>query len=118
MIRTPIYKGLTRPACYFGIPAVPFVMVSTGVVIVSFWIYLPLVVVLIPILLIMRAMADKDSQIFHLLWLDWNINRLRMKNKPHWNNVASLSPSSFKKREVLISRRDLKFIEKCRMSHS
>lgn len=118
MIRTPIYKGLTRPACYFGIPVTPFVLVSTGAVILSFWIYLPLVVVLIPILLFMRAMADKDSQIFHLLWLDWNINRLGMKNKLHWHNVTSLSPNPLRTKEVLISRRDLNFIQKNGKNHS
>lgn len=110
MIRTPIFKGLTRPACYLGIPATPFILVCTGVVIVSFWIYLPLVVLLIPILIFMKTLADKDSQIFHLMWLDWNINRRGIKNKEYWNNVVSLSPVSLKKRQVLITRRDLTFI--------
>lgn len=100
MIRQdPVFKGCTRPAMIFGVPVAPFASSVGIVVLLSIWTSLFLMVLLLPILLILRAIVKKDDQQFRLLWLKvWcrgvpNYNH----NKRFWK-ASSYSPLVFKKR--------------------
>ena len=66
---TTLHKALTRPAAIMGIPLVPFVIVSSIIVLLSVYISYYLACLLIPAWTEMNAMARKDIHTFGLLWL-------------------------------------------------
>jgi len=60
----PLYKGVTRPATYFGIPVKPFLFcfLPIGILsmLISIWIWLAL----IPVYFIMRLILLTDDKFF------------------------------------------------------
>ncbi len=95
MKTTLIFKGATRPACFLGIPLVPFVLVGGGIIIVSFVLYVPLLITLVPVLLIMRQVTRDDDQRFRQLGLFFKVNRLGLGNPGRFGAVGSFSPASY-----------------------
>ncbi len=65
----PIFKGATRPACLMGVPIVPFVMSVGATALVALWTWLPLALLVVPEVLVMRAVTKEDDQKFRLLFL-------------------------------------------------
>lgn len=97
---TPLFKGATRPACFMGIPIKPFVCTVGFILILSFWIYPPIMVALIPILFLEYRITKDDDQRFLQLFLAFQTNILGTGNKFYWKGVKSFSPVSYKKQNI------------------
>lgn len=97
--RDPLFKGCTRPAMLFGVPLVPLAVVVGVVILLSVWTTIFLVASLVPIVLVMKAIAKSDDQQFRLLFL-----KLWCRFAPHHNGnrrfwkSSAYAPIAFKKR--------------------
>lgn len=97
-----IYKGATRPAMKLGIPLVPLVVMASagmllimwGVVLVSGWIALGVVVAFVPALAWMRLVTAKDDQRFRQMYLATKL-RLHDRNHRFWH-ARSYTPTFYK----------------------
>lgn len=94
--RDPLYKGATRPPMVKGVPIVPGAIALATIVSSSMFTSIFVNVLLLPVLLIMRAICKNDDQKFRLIGL-WLMTRITDANRPFWG-AASYSPSNFKKR--------------------
>jgi type IV secretion system protein VirB3 len=98
--RDPLFKGLTRPAMFFGVPLVPLALVVLPVILLSIWTNFLLIFSLVPIVIAMKVFAKADPNKFRLHGL-----RLWCRGIPHRNRNAlfwkasSFSPIAFKKRK-------------------
>lgn len=79
-LKDPLFKGATRPVLVAGVPIVPLVLVCGSIFIFSIWLnfFVPgamiFIITILPVVLIMRHLIEKDDQMFRLLGL-----RLRMR---------------------------------------
>ena len=64
-----MYKGLTRPAMFFGVPIIPLFFVCAFFGLMSIYVDLKMFAFTVPSVLIMRAISKKDESIFRLLFL-------------------------------------------------
>jgi type IV secretory pathway VirB3-like protein len=97
--RDPLFKGCTRPALVMGVPMAPLVVVMGVVCMASLFTSVFVVLLLVPVIGTMRAVAKKDDQQFRLLGL-----KLWCRLVPHHNfnrgfwGASTYSPLVFKKR--------------------
>ena len=96
--QAPLFKGATRPACIWGVPLKPFLFTTGVILLLGFWVWIPLMLLLVPALVIMHFIAKDDDQRFLQLFLNFRINILGTGNKLFWGGVHSLSPVSYKKK--------------------
>jgi type IV secretion system protein VirB3 len=96
--RDPLFKGATRPAMALGVPLVPLAVVTGLVLLLAVWTQILIALFLLPLVLVMRAVARKDDQQFRLLGL-----KLWCQVLPHhcftrrlWHSSA-YSPLDFRK---------------------
>lgn len=102
--RHRIFKGATRPAMFFGIPLVPFVLASGLVGIVAMWamylasgyVALLILAAYLPLVIWMRMITKKDDQRLRLMLLRARL-RSRHAAKPRWGAIA-YSPLRLKRR--------------------
>ena len=90
----PVFKGCTRPACLFGVPIKPLILVCGVVFLLSFWVWLPLLVLVAPAILIMRQITKHDDQAF----LQWAIRLKtgrRNANRTLWGGATSFAPCDY-----------------------
>lgn len=99
--RDPLFKGCTRPAMLFGVPMVPLAVVVGAVILISVWTTLFFVLTLVPIVLVMKAIAKSDDQQFRLLFLKgWcRFAPYHNSNRNFWKSSA-YAPIEFKKRKA------------------
>lgn len=97
--RDPLFKGCTRPAMLFGVPLVPLAVVVGTVILLAVWTTVLMVTALVPIVLVMKAIAKSDDQQFRLLFLKlWcRFAPHRNSNRRFWKSSA-YAPIAFKKR--------------------
>jgi len=97
-----IFKGATRPAMKFGIPLVPLVAVTGagvllimwGGVLVSGWLALGAVLAMVPALLWMRLVTDRDDQRLRQVLVAAKL-RLHDRNHRFWRG-RSYSPTTYR----------------------
>ncbi|MGM9484903.1 VirB3 family type IV secretion system protein [Roseateles sp. NT4] len=97
-----IYKGATRPAMKLGIPLVPLVVLfGTGMLLImwggallSWWISLAVVLSILPTLLWMRIVTNKDDQRFHQMFIALRL-RQRDRNRRLWQ-ARSYAPNLYR----------------------
>ncbi len=97
MRQAVIFKGATRPACIMGVPIVPFVLVCGTLIMLSFIIYAPLVISVVPVVLVLRQIARDDDQRFLQLWLHFKVNVLGCRRQGHAGAALSLAPVSYRR---------------------
>lgn len=95
-LRDPLFKGCTRPVLYMGVPLEPFILTIGFFVIISVWSNFFFVFMSIPVLLVMRAMVEKDDQQFRLLGIKLRYRFLNTTSAL-WGTPTH-SPIDFKKR--------------------
>lgn len=95
----PIFKGATRPACVFGVPIKPFVLVCGIFVLAGFWIWFPLMLGAPVAIYLMSQLTKEDDQIFDQLLINWRVNHLKNFNKQLWNGVTSLASSDYRNKK-------------------
>lgn len=93
----PVFKGCTRPAMFWGIPIVPFVIAFGTFVLLAVWISFLCLVPLPVVLLGMRQLVRNDDQAFRLLGLKLRF-RFANRNAKFWK-AAAYSPIPFAKRK-------------------
>lgn len=97
--RDPLFKGCTRPAMVFGVPLVPLACVTGVVVLLSIWINLLIVFVLVPTVVIMRLIAQKDDQQYRLLGLKIMFQLGYFFQNGRFWKASAYSPVAFQKRK-------------------
>ena len=99
MIRKdPVFKGCTRPAMLWGVPLVPMVVIGLLIVLLAFWIWLPLAMAVVPAVIVMRQIVANDDQQFRLLWLRAKCRVLYPnRNGRYWRSSA-YGPFKFQRR--------------------
>lgn len=98
-LRDPVFKGCTRPAMLFGVPLVPLAGVGLMVILISVWTKIFFSVILGPIILVMRYIAQKDDQQFRLLSLRLLFRLFHYnRNRLFWQ-ASVYSPVLFKRRK-------------------
>ena len=95
----PIFKGATRPACVFGVPLKPFVLVCGLFLLAGLWIWFPLMLVAPVVVFLMSRLSKEDDQIFDQIAINWRVNLLKNPNRQSWNGVTSLASCNYKKDE-------------------
>lgn len=93
---SPVFKGCTRPACLFGVPIQPLIVVVGLIGLVAFWTkMIPLLFLAIPAIFIMRTLTKNDDQTFNQMGI-----RLKTRRQNHngrfWN-ACSFQPCSYQK---------------------
>ncbi len=96
----PIFKGATRPACVFGVPIKPFVVVCGSFLLAGIWLWIPLMLGAPVMIFLMGRLAKEDDQIFDQIAINWRINHLKNSNRTLWQGVTSLASSNYKKEEL------------------
>ncbi len=97
--RDPLFKGCTRPAMMFGVPLVPLVIASGGIILVSVWTTILFSALLVPLILIMRQIAKSDDQQFRLLGLKMRFRVVNYNHNAKFWKASTYSPFAFKKRK-------------------
>lgn len=98
-LRDPVFKGCTRPAMLFGVPLVPLAGIGLMVILISVWTTIFFSIVLGPIILVMRAIAQKDDQQFRLLSLRLLFRLFHYNRNRHFWRASVYSPLLFKRRK-------------------
>lgn len=112
MYPEPIYKALARTPLYMGIPLIPLLIVGVTGFSLALLIYLPSVVFVFLVLYVMRVLCEKDEQLFHQLFIYWQINWKSFPNKRYWKSVVSFAPNVREKEiPLIISRADKEFLK-------
>lgn len=102
----PIFRGCTRPAMLFGVPMLPFLLV-TGLAILlsgwSFYLFSPylcffIAAIYLPIFLWMRTITKKDDQRLKQVLMRWRMRGRQIRNREHWGAI-SFSPIKLKQRK-------------------
>ncbi len=96
--KAPLFKGATRPACVWGIPLKPFCGCIGVWLLLAFWVYIPIILGMLPSLYVMHRIAKEDDQRFRQIFLWFRVNVIGCGNRSSWGAVGSLSPVSYKKR--------------------
>lgn len=92
-LRSPLFKGCTRPAMLLGVPVIPFVIVCGSLTLGCIWISLlfglsPLTILMVvPVFLAMRFIAKDDDQQFRLMGLRL-LFRAGQRNRGFWKSAA------------------------------
>lgn len=93
---SPVFKGCTRPACFFGVPIQPLIVVVGVIFLLAFWTgIIPILLLAIPAILIMRAITKHDDQTFNQMGVKARTRRQNVNHK-FWN-ACSYQACSYKK---------------------
>ncbi len=95
----PLFKGCTRPAMVFGVPILPFVIVTGGVVLLAAWTTIFLIIFLPVAILVMRQITKTDDQMFRLLGLKMRFRLFNYNHNGRFWKASAYSPVAFKKRK-------------------
>ncbi|MEN3601795.1 type IV secretion system protein VirB3 [Brucella abortus] len=95
----PIFKGCTRPAMLFGVPVIPLVIVGGSIVLLSVWISMFILPLIVPIVLVMRQIAQTDDQMFRLLGLKAQFRLIHFNRTGRFWRASAYSPIAFTKRK-------------------
>ncbi len=77
----PVYKGCMRPALLLGIPLLPCMLVLGVLAIITVLISLWFAILFPVALIVMRLMAAKDEEIFHIIFLNAVVRSKILKSK-------------------------------------
>ena len=84
---------------YLGVPIMPLTVVSMTVLLFSFWTNILIALLLIPIILVMRAIVKTDDQQFRLLWLKLLCRVIHRNHNATFWKASTYSPLAFHKRK-------------------
>ncbi|WP_151745292.1 type IV secretion system protein VirB3 [Acinetobacter calcoaceticus] len=102
----PIFRGCTRPAMMFGVPMLPFLLLTGAVILLagwSFYLFSPyfclfLIAVYLPVYFWLRQITKKDDQRLKQVMMRWRMRFRQIGNHRHWGAI-SYSPIKFKNRK-------------------
>jgi type IV secretion system protein VirB3 len=97
--RDPLFKGATRPAMMMGVPVVPLFIIGMGVVLISVWTSIFLVLLLVPIIVTMQQITKHDDQQFRLLGLKFVFRIINYNHNGRFYKSSAYSPFDFEKRK-------------------
>jgi type IV secretion system protein VirB4 len=98
-----LFKGMTRPAMVMGVPITPFAVVIGFLFLLAVYTNILLLVIAVPAVLVMKAMAKKDSFIFRLLGLNILMNFFAAGkftspvSKKFWNGALVFTAQEYRK---------------------
>lgn len=88
----PIFKGATRPAMMLGVPLYPLIFVCLGIMMVATWTNFLLNLLVLPAVLIMRAIVSQDDQKFRSIGFYLQFRLVHFdRNRKAWKG-SSYSP--------------------------
>ena len=88
----PLFKGCTRPAMVLGVPLVPFMVACGSVLILASYTTVLVNVLLIPVVLVMNAIARTDDQQFRLIGLKLYCRVVRFNGNARFWKASSYAP--------------------------
>ncbi len=91
----PLFKGATRPPCFFGVPVKPFFCVTGSVFLLALWTSMPAALLSVPAVLVMREITRDDDQKFRVLALFFRF-RLLPRLKAADRTGIRFSPLSYR----------------------
>ena len=102
----PIFRGCTRPAMLFGVPMLPFLLVTGVAILLAGWSFyllsayvtLFITAIYVPIYFWMRAITKVDDQRLKQVLMRWHIRGKQIQNHQKWGAI-SFSPLKLKKRK-------------------
>lgn len=102
----PLFKGLTRPAMFLGVPIIPLFLAMAFVILISIYIQnLFLAFFCIPLYFVMKEMTKRDDFIFRLYFLKIRFFTNPLSKKFHNNKTYSaMSYSKPNDKKVLIPK--------------
>lgn len=103
-MQAALFKGATRPACFWGVPLTAFVLTFGFFIFLAFVVWMPLLLLYPFVFYTMRKMTEKDDQIFHQIGANLKLNVLGNPNRAYWNSVTSLSPKSMGRETIIVPR--------------
>lgn len=85
-----IYKGLTRKATIFGVPSDIYMIVFVVILLLSFYIYMPIFFAIVPITFVLKELFRRDEFIFELLLLKFKFAFTNNKfyNTKSYNSIS------------------------------
>ncbi|GAB1825361.1 VirB3 family type IV secretion system protein [uncultured Turicimonas sp.] len=89
-LQAPLFKGATRTPCVFGVPIKAFVANIGLFSLLGLWVWVPLLLLCVPLHFYLKSVADKDDQIFQQI-----LDRLPLANganKNYQEGIVSFSP--------------------------
>lgn len=95
MRKDVLFRGCTRPAMFLGVPYVPFFLVAGGLLLLTFYTNLFVLLSIPPAIFVMRQMARRDEMIFRMLGLRWQV-RTRVRNIPHHQGMWVFTPNAYR----------------------
>lgn len=106
-MKAALFKGATRPACFYGVPLTAFVLTFGFFIFLGFVIWMPLLLLYPFVFFSMRKMTEKDDQIFHQIGSNLKLNIFGNPNRRHWKGVTSLAPKSMGRETVIVSNMEV-----------
>ena len=91
----PVFKGCTRPAMFMGVPYVPFFLGAGTCVVFAAWFNVLWLLAVIPVILVMRAMAAHDDMVFRLLAIRLQF-WLKARNRALHGNMWVYTPNQYR----------------------
>lgn len=77
--RDPLFKALTRPAMFLGVPLIPFFIALSFCILLGIYTKLQYAIILLPILGILRLVSNIDEKIFQLYGIKRHLMPLRLR---------------------------------------
>ncbi|KRG67590.1 hypothetical protein ABB28_16530 [Stenotrophomonas chelatiphaga] len=96
MHKNVVFRGCTRPAMFLGVPYVPFFMVAGGLLLLSMYWNLWVLLAIPVAVFIMRQMAKRDEMIFRLMGLRLQF-KFRARNLQDHDGMWVFSPNAYRK---------------------
>ncbi len=89
-LQAPLFKGAAKTPCVFGVPIKAFVANIGIFSLLGLWVWLPLLLLCLPMHFFLKSAADKDDQIFQKFF-----DRLPLSNGANRNfreGILSFAP--------------------------
>ncbi|WNH47276.1 MULTISPECIES: VirB3 family type IV secretion system protein [Stenotrophomonas] len=95
MHKNVLFRGCTRPAMFLGVPYVPFFLVAGGLLLLSMYIDMRLLVTIPIAIFILRQMAKRDEMIFRLIGLRLQF-KFRARNLEQHGGMWVFTPNHYR----------------------
>ncbi len=93
-----LFKGMTRPAMFFGVPILPLISVLALISLVSVWTNIMYILVAIPIVLIMRFIVTFDDFMYSILFQNFKLKTPSLNKK--YYGVKTFSSMEYRKMSI------------------
>ncbi|WP_305804840.1 VirB3 family type IV secretion system protein [Stenotrophomonas sp. YIM B06876] len=97
MHRNVLFRGCTRPPMFLGVPYVPFFLVAGGLLLLSMYFNMWLLLSIPIAIFLMRQMARRDEMIFRLIGLRLQF-KLKARNLQQHDGMWVFSPNHYREK--------------------